>query len=90
VAARMAGTRCFDWRWFVITSNVIPVTRVTEDVPARSHKVLTMMALGAGVPLRRVCELFGSPPLPQEGQQYLIETSTRTVGPYTITVPAPS
>lgn len=81
----------FEWRWFVITSNVIPITRIGPgDVPARSHKVLMMMALRGGDSLRQVCETFSSPALPQEGQQYLMDTSTRRVGPYTITVRAPS
>jgi hypothetical protein len=81
----------FEWRWFVITSNVIPITRIASgDVPARSHKVLTMMALRARSPLREVCDMFCNPALPEEGKQYLVETSTRRIGPYTITVRAPS
>jgi hypothetical protein len=81
----------FQWRWFVITSNVIPITRVSSgDVPARSHKVLTMMAVRSGSPLREVCDIFASPALPEEGKQYLWETSERGVGPFTISVRAPS
>jgi hypothetical protein len=81
----------FEWRWFVITSNVIPITRVSPgDIPARSQRVLTMMALRAGSPLREVCDAFANPALPEEGKQYLLETSERRVGPYTISVRAPS
>jgi hypothetical protein len=80
-----------EWQWFVITSNVIPITRVSPgDVPARSHKLLTMMALRRGATLRQICGVFSDPALPQEGRQYMLDTTTRRVGPYTISVRAPS
>lgn len=81
----------WEWQWFVVTSNIIPLTRTSpRDAPARSHRLLTRMALRAGEPLRRVCELLSDPPLPEEGKEFLVETRTHSLGPYTVSVRRPS
>lgn len=81
----------WEWQWFVVTSNVIPLTRTSPgEAPARSHLLLTRMALRAGEPLRRVCELLSNPPLPEEGKEFLVQTSTHSLGPYTVSVRRPS
>ncbi|MEX2417364.1 MAG: hypothetical protein WD757_03135 [Actinomycetota bacterium] len=100
VESGQAGTRWptdwpdlddFEWYWFVITGNVIPMARAkVGDVPARSNRILTMMALREGAHLREVCNLFASPTLPTEGEQFIVETSEERVGFYVISVRRPS
>ena len=47
------------------------------------------MALRAGEPLRRVCELLSDPALPEEGKEFSVETGTHRLGPYVVSVQRP-
>lgn len=80
----------WEWKWFVVTSNIIPVVRLqSETVVARSHRVLTMMALRNGSRLREVCELLEKPPIPPTADEQYLESITRRFWDYDITVRRP-
>lgn len=79
----------FDWQWFVITSNVIPVIRGTGEAIARSHRVLTLMALRESSTLREVCTVLTDPPIPPTASEEYLETSSQQFWGYEITVRRP-
>jgi hypothetical protein len=79
----------FDWQWFVITSNVIPVIRSSGHAIARSHRVLTLMALREGSTLREVCNVLADPPIPPTAREEYLETGSQQFWGYEITVRRP-
>lgn len=80
----------FQWKWFVITSNVIPVVRGSRDgIFARSHRVLSLMALRKGASLREVCDVLTNPPIPPTAREDSLELSKQRFWSYEISVRRP-
>jgi hypothetical protein len=83
-------TSTYKWEWFVITSNVIPVVRGTSGtILARSHRVLTHMALRVGASLREVCDLLAKPAIPPTADERVLESISHRFWNYEITVRRP-